>query len=281
LIVVRMENRTLLLLVFLGYICFVASSSLDSEDPYGGKMGGGKMGGKMGGGKMGGGKMGGGKMGGGKMGMTGMGKMGGGKMGGGKMGGGKMGGGGNMGGGGGSMGGGGGNMGGGNMGGGNMGGGGGGNMGTMGGGMPGPASSGSRAGVVAAAMALYNQRSSEHYTQTSSRWSGISGKVMPPNAPPYSDCSSAATWAYWTQYGSGPDFLNGQNWAAGYTGTLLQHGNSVSCSAMQDGDLVFYGSPVIHVAIFVGNGKVVSHGSDPVSWVAYNYRSVNQCRSYL
>jgi len=146
---------------------------------------------------------------------------------------------------------------------------------------PGAASSGTRAGVVAAAMALYNQRSHETYTQGSSRWSGITGKVMPPNAPPSSDCSAAATWCYWTQYGSGPDFLNGQNWKAGYTGSLIQHGKTVTCTAMQPGDLVFYGSPVNHVAIFVGNGKVVSHGSDPVSYVAYNYRTVNSCRSYL
>jgi len=134
---------------------------------------------------------------------------------------------------------------------------------------------------VTAAMALYNDRSKEHYTQGSQRWSGITGKVMPPNAPPYSDCSAAATWCYWTQYGTGPDFLNGQSWKAGYTGTLTSHGKSVSCTAMQPADLVFYGSPVSHVAIFVGNGKVVSHGSDPVSYVAYNYRTVNSCRSYL
>jgi hypothetical protein len=226
------------------------------EDPYGGgkmMMGGGKM--MMGGGKMmmgGGGKM---MMGGGKGKMMG----GGGK---GKM----MGGGGKMMGGGGKM------MGGGGM---PM------PMDMMMGGKGGPMGPGSRAGVVQAAMALYNQRSSEHYTQGSQRWSGITGKIMPPNAPAYSDCSAAATWCYWTQYGSGPDFLNGENWKAGYTGTLTSHGKSVSCSAMQDGDLVFYGSPVSHVAIYVGNGKVVSHGSDPVSWVAYNYRSVNSCRSYL
>jgi len=150
-------------------------------------------------------------------------------------------------------------------------------MGTTGG----PSGSGSRSGVVTAAMALYNNRVNEHYTQGSQRWSGITGKVMPPSAPQYSDCSAAATWAYWTQYGNGPDFLNGQNWKAGYTGTLTSHGTAVNCANMQPADLVFYGSPVSHVAIYVGNGKVVSHGSDPVSYVAYNYRTVNSCRSYL
>jgi len=132
-------------------------------------------------------------------------------------------------------------------------------------------------------MALYNQRASEHYTEGSQRWSGIKGGVMPPNVPPYSDCSADATWCYWTQFGSGPDFLNDQNWQAGYTGSLTAHGTKIACNTntLQPADLVFYGSPVNHVAIYVGNGKVVSHGSDPVGYLSYTYRAPTQCRSYL
>jgi hypothetical protein len=46
-----------------------------------------------------------------------------------------------------------------------------------------------------------------------------------------------------TIYGSGPDFLNGENWSAGYTGTLLEHGTEVDVSTMQPADLVFYRYP--------------------------------------
>jgi len=158
---------------------------------------------------------------------------------------------------------------------------GGGGGGGGGGGVP-SGTSAQRKGLYDAAMALYNHRASEHYTQGSSRWIGITNKVRPPNAPTYSDCSAAATWCYWTVFGSGPDFLNGQSWKAGYTGTMSGRGHSVGCSSMQIGDLSFYGHPISHVAISIGNGKVVSHGSDPVGIYSYNYRSdLNQCRSYF
>jgi len=154
--------------------------------------------------------------------------------------------------------------------------------GSGGGGSGGGGTSAQRQGLYTAAMALYNNRASEHYTQGSQRWSGITNGVRPPSAPTYSDCSAAATWCYWTVFGSGPDFVNGQNWRAGYTGTLSSRGRSTGCSSMQIGDLAFYGSPISHVAISVGNGKVVSHGSDPVGLYPYNYRSdLNSCRTYL
>jgi len=157
----------------------------------------------------------------------------------------------------------------------------GGGGGGGGGGVP-SGTSAQRKGIYDAAMALYNHRASEHYTQGSSRWIGITNKIRPPNAPSYSDCSSAATWCYWTVFGSGPDFLNGQNWKAGYTGTMSGRGRSVGCSQMQIGDLAFYGHPISHVSISIGNGKVVSHGSDPVGLYSYNYRSdLNQCRTYF
>jgi cell wall-associated NlpC family hydrolase len=147
----------------------------------------------------------------------------------------------------------------------------------------GDGSSANRQALYNAAMALYNQRANEHYTQGSSRWSGITGRVRPPNAPPYSDCSSSTTWMYWTVFGNGPDFLNNQRWAAGYTGSMSPRGRSIPCSSMQTGDLAFYGKPTIsHVAMSIGGGRVVSHGSDPVGLYSYNYRSdLNQCRTYL
>jgi len=154
-----------------------------------------------------------------------------------------------------------------------------------GGGSGGPGCGGcsaQRQGLYNAAMAVYNNRAKEHYTQGSQRWIGITSKVRPPSAPTYSDCSSAATWCYWTVFGSGPDFLNNQGWKAGYTGTMSGRGKSVTCSKMQAGDLAFYGNPISHVSISVGNGKVVSHGSDPAGLYSYNYRSdLNKCRTYL
>lgn len=140
-----------------------------------------------------------------------------------------------------------------------------------------------RADVVKAAMAGYAERANEHYTQDSRRWSGIDHKIMPPKAPPYSDCSSFSTWCYWTTYGNGPDFLNGESWKAGYTGTLTKHGKVVALASAQPGDLVFYGKPTIsHVAVFVGEGKVVTHGHDPVEYTVVHYRSdYVETRSYL
>jgi len=161
----------------------------------------------------------------------------------------------------------------------------GGGGGGGGGGSSGPGCGGcdaQRNGLYTAAMAVYNNRASEHYTQSSSRWSGITGHVMPPSAPPYSDCSSCVTWMYWTVFGKGPDFINGANWGSGYTGTLSAHGWSVPCSSMIVGDMCFYGSPISHVTMSIGAGKVVSHGSDPAGIYAYNYRSdVNSCRRYF
>ena len=49
----------------------------------------------------------------------------------------------------------------------------------------------------------------------------------------------------------------------GYTGTLINHGTRVSASNLRLGDLVFYGRyGITHVAIYVGFGRVVSHGSE-------------------
>lgn len=76
------------------------------------------------------------------------------------------------------------------------------------------------------------------------------------------------------------DVVNGQSWRAGFTGTQLSNGISVSARSMLPGDLVIYRG---HVAIYVGNGKVVSHGSEagPVL-VPWNYRGdVVSIRRYI
>ena len=75
-------------------------------------------------------------------------------------------------------------------------------------------------------------------------------------------------------YGAaGPDAwdCSGLTMAAwGAAGVGLPHSSSaqfssapqVSTSALQPGDLVFYYSPISHVAIYIGNGKIV-HAANP------------------
>lgn len=120
-----------------------------------------------------------------------------------------------------------------------------------------------------------------HYTQGGSRWQGISDTryARQGQYPNYCDCSSFATWCLWNalhvRFGVG-DVVNGANWQAGFTGTQLTHGVSVSLSAMKPGDLVLYGRgyPGSHVAIYIGGGRVISHGSEGGPYnLPYNYRS--------
>ena len=130
-------------------------------------------------------------------------------------------------------------------------------------------------------MDVYNDRAHEHYTEGSQRWSGIDGHVCPSAAPKYSDCSSTVTWIYWTLFGKGTDFMNGEKWHAGYTGTLIEHGTQVSTDSLQVGDLCFYYHPMHHVAIYVGGGMVVSHGADPVGYYSVHYAPLDYCRRYV
>lgn len=132
--------------------------------------------------------------------------------------------------------------------------------------------------------ALYGARvsGSIHYTQSSLRMYGVRNKIKPPGIPRYEDCSSFSTWCYWVAGAADPNGLgyNGQ----GYTGTLAAHGRAVSPSQARPGDLVFYGGgfPYTHVAIYIGGGKVVSHGSErgPIVTSMY-YRRPSAVRSYL
>lgn len=142
-----------------------------------------------------------------------------------------------------------------------------------------------RRAIVATAMLGYAHRSTIHYTQTSLRMWGVRNKTRPPRVPPYEDCSSFATWCYWVAGApdpNGPAFnYNGY----GYTGTQINAGRQIPVSALKRGDLVFYGRRSVpsHVAIYVGDGRVVSHGSEvgPLL-LARTYRSDHHsCRSYL
>ena len=104
-----------------------------------------------------------------------------------------------------------------------------------------------QAAVRAALMGLDNI-SHVHYTQDSRRWEGISDNRVAAKGkfPHHSDCSSFATWCLWNGLNLGfdvDDVVNGLDWTAGYTGTMLQNGKQVRrVEKVRQGDCVIYGS---------------------------------------
>lgn len=142
--------------------------------------------------------------------------------------------------------------------------------------------------VVAAAVLAYRRKTYVHYTQGRRRWDGIRLKrnARLGEYPNYADCSAFVTWCLWNglYLGFGKhDIPNGANWRAGYTGTLLRHGEKVrNPSNILRGDYVIYGRGPngSHCAIVVGRRKhdnkpmVISHGSEGGPYyLPYDYRS--------
>lgn len=91
---------------------------------------------------------------------------------------------------------------------------------------------------------------------------GVKNRLVPPAYPHWEDCSSYATWCYWVAKLRDPNGMNYNGF--GYTGTQINNGRRLYTMAqVRDGDLIFYGrNGISHVAIYVGNGRVVSHGSE-------------------
>jgi cell wall-associated NlpC family hydrolase len=123
-----------------------------------------------------------------------------------------------------------------------------------------------RLAVKAARLGLAH-KSALHYTQGARRWDGINHnlKAYRGEYPRYADCSAFVTWCIWnglSHYGV-RDTVNGAQWKAGYTGTMLQHGKRVT-GKLAVGDAVIYGRgfPGEHTALYVGSGLVISHGSE-------------------
>lgn len=139
----------------------------------------------------------------------------------------------------------------------------------------------------------YRHAPSLHYTQGPRRWEGIDKELNPlkGECPDYADCSSFATWVLWSvihhHYGIERDLVNGHRWQAGYTGTIVSHGKRVRHRInWRRGDLILYGDPfgaTGHVAVYVGNGMVVSHGSEGGPYlIRWNYRSdFHSCRRFI
>lgn len=136
--------------------------------------------------------------------------------------------------------------------------------------------------AVEAALLSIKHADKIHYTQGPRRWDGINKGLRASKGqyPTYGDCSSMATWWLWQglhHYGV-RDTVNGENWKAGYTGTILTHGKVVKKQKnWQRGDLLVYGTPGgtgKHVTMYLGSGKVASHGSEAGPFkLDWNYRS--------
>jgi hypothetical protein len=154
--------------------------------------------------------------------------------------------------------------------------------------------------TVKAAWVAYNNRANVHYTQGPSRWSGINSRKMAYKGqyPTQADCSAFVTWCIWNgillpYYCK--DTVNGSDWKAGYTGTMLGHGRRKQFRDVRKGDAIIYGQPGstgAHTALVVGWSKrisqggipmVISHGSEGGPYyLPYNYRSdIMQFRRYI
>jgi NlpC/P60 family len=147
----------------------------------------------------------------------------------------------------------------------------------------------SRQRAVRSAYIGYRYRASIHYTQRSQRWYAIRNRIHANEGqyPIWADCSAFVTWCYWdaTRLYRLSDFVNGAGWRAGFTGTMVRHGRIVQPGNLLTGDSIFYGGPwsrPTHVAIYVGNGRVISHGSESGPLLLhYAYRPINHCRRFI
>lgn len=136
-------------------------------------------------------------------------------------------------------------------------------------------------GALQAAVVGLHHAAECHYTQDARRWSGINTHrdAAKGQFPPWTDCSAFVTWCYWNGLylhgGNHSDRINGLDWKAGYTGTMLQHGRRRSSPI--PGCAIIYGpkgSNGEHTALYTGGGKVISMGSDPGPFLLnWQYRS--------
>ena len=144
--------------------------------------------------------------------------------------------------------------------------------------------------AVAAALLSVRHAPAIHYTQGGLRWQGIDRelKAYRGEYPNYGDCSAMATWWLWNgldHYGV-RDVVNMQNWNWGYTGTQLRCGKRVVHKWNWRRCYLFsYGAgwPDKHVAMYIGGGKVVSHGSEAGPFILpWNYRGdLMEVRRYI
>lgn len=132
-----------------------------------------------------------------------------------------------------------------------------------------------RAALVAYALWGYNNRAEIHYAEFRPM-SYMSALEM---LPVSDDCSTFGTKDY--KYAGAPD-PNGLGYDGyGNTGTMRAHGISIPLFQALPGDLAHYDNPQ-HVAIYVGNGRVISHGSEIGPLLSpVDYRPLTEIRTYL
>lgn len=122
--------------------------------------------------------------------------------------------------------------------------------------------------VVTTAFTFLSAAPRVHYTQGPMRMQIVRTRDLPPltTGDIWEDCSSLVTACYWIGTDGKLDPNDyGFDGRTGWTGTLSRNGRSVTLAGARPSDLVFYGSgpPWNHVAMYVGAGRVISHGSEP------------------
>jgi hypothetical protein len=138
--------------------------------------------------------------------------------------------------------------------------------------------------IAKACAAMVANKGQIHYSQRADRWEGIDKRLTITRGeyPTHCDCSSTATWMLWDAIHrtyAVRDLVNHQMWRAGYTGTMYKHGKQVQHDQnLKIGDCIFYGDQgggiPKHVAMYVGGGKVFSHGSEAGPFILdVDYRS--------
>jgi hypothetical protein len=148
--------------------------------------------------------------------------------------------------------------------------------------------------VQAAELALENKDDMDYTQDLEDRWQGIrkNRRARRGEFPKQADCSSFATWCLWNGLFVRfelDDIVNGLNWKAGNTTSMLGQGKRVrTLGRLVPGDCVHYGSgETAHVTIVVGrqNGEpmVISFGSDDCPcFTNYDYRDdVREFRRYI
>lgn len=133
--------------------------------------------------------------------------------------------------------------------------------------------------IVQTAFWYFGQRSRTAYNQARPIRTVYYG-IRPPEAPNMLDCSGLAITCYWV---NGLQHYLGDENAHGFgnTWSLARHGVPVDIALVRPGDLVFYYTDCSHVAVYVGNGRVVSNGHYPMSLYSVRYAHVWGARSYL
>ena len=130
--------------------------------------------------------------------------------------------------------------------------------------------------IVQAAKIMVRHKMEIHYSQKADRQVGVRQKlsILEGDFPKTCDCSSTAWWMLWDAmhrpYGVRDLVCRTVDWdpnSVVYTGSMYRHGKAVIHDEnLKIGDLIFYGDQgggiPKHVAVYVGGGKVFSHGSE-------------------